>query len=163
MSENFQNNSGEEELSYLPPQIANKFNWGAAFFAEAWLRNTIEYSKHKKYILKKTLKFSIITYSFLTLSILILPIICIYIEETKFYSTYNFYIILLTGVLAFCTIIIRSIFWGKNGNLLAWQTKRWESFEQFNKEQRKWTMYSLLYIMIPLLIIAIAFICDLSK
>ena len=61
MSENIQNNSGQEELSFLPPQIANKFNWGAAFFAEAWLRNTIEYSKHKKYILKKTLKFSIIT------------------------------------------------------------------------------------------------------
>ena len=54
------------------------------------------------------------------------------------------------GLLAFVPYVglIMSVVLGVKGNEWAWQNRRWESVEQFNKVQRKWAYASLWIIAV---------------
>jgi len=42
---------------------------------------------------------------------------------------------------------------GKNGNRLAWETKRWQTIEEFHKSQRKWAIWGWVVAVILILIV----------
>lgn len=42
---------------------------------------------------------------------------------------------------------------GKNGNRLAWETKRWQTIEEFHKSQRKWAIWGWVVTVILILIV----------
>lgn len=42
---------------------------------------------------------------------------------------------------------------GKNGNRLAWETKRWQTIEEFHKTQRKWAIWGWVVAVLVILII----------
>lgn len=42
--------------------------------------------------------------------------------------------------------LVVSIYLGIKGRELAWQNKRWESLEHFNRVQRKWSMWGVILI-----------------
>ena len=56
-------------------------------------------------------------------------------------------------MLAFIPYIgfIVSIVLGVKGREWAWQNKRWESVEHFNRVQRKWSLWGLVFIVIAVL------------
>jgi hypothetical protein len=47
-------------------------------------------------------------------------------------------------------LIVR-VMLGMKGREWAWQNKRWDSVEHFNRVQRKWSMWSIVFLGIPLL------------
>jgi len=47
--------------------------------------------------------------------------------------------------------IIFAIWLGIKGREMAWRNKRWESLEHFNRVQRKWSLWSLLFVGIAIL------------
>ena len=57
------------------------------------------------------------------------------------------------GLLAFVPYIgfIMSIVLGVKGREWAWQNKRWESVEHFNRVQRKWSLWGLVFIVIAVI------------
>ena len=64
--------------------------------------------------------------------------------------------------------IIMAIVLGINGRKWAWQNKKWESVEHFNKTQRKWSIAGLLLIVGAFLlgivvVLVVAFATDFTK
>ncbi|GAA5169889.1 hypothetical protein [Viridibacterium curvum] len=58
--------------------------------------------------------------------------------------------------------LIVSIYLGIKGRELAWQNKRWDSVEHFNRIQRRWSFWALvLFILIPAIGIAAAILIPL--
>jgi hypothetical protein len=53
----------------------------------------------------------------------------------------------LTPYLGFVMAIVLGI----NGREWAWQNKRWDSVEHFNRVQRRWSLWALALLCIPLL------------
>lgn len=51
-----------------------------------------------------------------------------------------------------------ALYLGFDGRKLAWQNKRWDSVEHFNKVQKKWSVWALVILAIPVFFIAIAII-----
>jgi hypothetical protein len=53
------------------------------------------------------------------------------------------------GLLCFVPYLgfIVSIYLGVKGRELAWRNKRWDSLEQFNRVQRKWSVWGLVLIV----------------
>ena len=66
------------------------------------------------------------------------------------------------GLLAIipCVGIVMSFILGIKGNEWAWKNKKWESVEQFQKTQKKWTFWgiALMLLGIALGVLAILFI-----
>lgn len=57
------------------------------------------------------------------------------------------------GLLAFVPYIgfIVSIVLGVKGREWAWQNKRWDSVEHFNRVQRKWSLWGLIFVAIAVI------------
>lgn len=47
---------------------------------------------------------------------------------------------------------IVAIYLGIKGRELAWKNKRWESVEHFNRVQRKWSIWGVCLLLLPVLI-----------
>jgi len=48
--------------------------------------------------------------------------------------------------------IVMSVMLGIKGREWAWKNKRWDSVEHFNKVQRRWTIWALVLIFVPLVL-----------
>lgn len=57
------------------------------------------------------------------------------------------------GLLCFIPYIgiIFTFYLGIKGRELAWKNKRWDSLEHFNRVQRKWSLWSLVFVGIALI------------
>jgi hypothetical protein len=64
------------------------------------------------------------------------------------------------GLLAIIPYVgfIMAIYLGMKGRELAWRNKRWDSLEHFNRVQRRWSLWSLVLILIALLGIVAAIV-----
>lgn len=51
----------------------------------------------------------------------------------------------LLGLIPYVSFIVR-IWLGLKGRELAWQNKAWDSLEQFNETQRKWSMWGVIIV-----------------
>ena len=47
--------------------------------------------------------------------------------------------------------LIFAIYLGLKGRELAWKNKRWESLEHFNRVQRRWSVWGVLLLIIPII------------
>jgi len=48
--------------------------------------------------------------------------------------------------------IVMTVMLGIKGREWAWKNKRWESLEHFNRVQRRWTIWALVLIFVPLVL-----------
>jgi hypothetical protein len=55
----------------------------------------------------------------------------------------------LLGLVPFLGILIR-IYLGVKGRELAWRNKRWDSIEHFNRVQRSWSVWGLVFLGIAI-------------
>lgn len=52
--------------------------------------------------------------------------------------------------------IFVSFYFGKTGNELAWQNRRWHSIQEFKSEQRNWTIAGLIILPLQILLLILA-------
>lgn len=85
-------------------------------------------------------------------------------EEVKGWSWGGFFLTWIWGVfngvwLSLLAFIVpwpvMNVVLGVKGRELAWQSKRWESVEHFNRVQRKWTIAGIVLSVIPIILIPI--------
>ncbi len=69
------------------------------------------------------------------------------------------------GILVAFAVFAFQIWLGINGNKLAWESKQWNSIEQFNDVQKKWAMWSAIVVVgIPFVIsFVISFVYSFSQ
>lgn len=46
---------------------------------------------------------------------------------------------------------VMAFYLGFKGRELAWKNKRWDSLEHFNEVQRKWSIWGVIFLVIPLI------------
>ena len=126
-----QNNSGLGKEAELPQEVKH-FNWGAFFLTWIWgVCNSA-------YLTLISLAFGIITW----VIGVILWFVAIFGMASNDMSGMIFYCIY--SVLVLIGGIALRVWFGVKGNQWAWQNKKWNSTEHFNRVQKQWVLGTII-------------------